>query len=246
MGSRKAPSGTVTIASRIHRIREALNPNGDSPLGWEDFRVFAGVHIGTAKKWESRNQISYDSAKDLAGKLTANGLPCTPDWIREGSPPTPDWIKKGPRRRFTPPKEDERPLDPRAVNGPAVGDIERSWEDRSDPTTPDEEGVKRPNGTAIALTLLRTLRTDGATSEDVARPDDPQAQRVVDMAARALATAVSLSWAQDEIAGNRVQRLKLADMFDRFADELYDDMHMGDAAAELMRAARALRGINDT
>lgn len=91
MGSVKTPKGTETVAERIRLIRRRLNPHGDGELPWPDFARFAGVPLGTAKKWESRDGISHDSAVQLAGRLADVGLACTPEWVRLGSPPIPAW-----------------------------------------------------------------------------------------------------------------------------------------------------------
>jgi hypothetical protein len=92
MGSVKTPKGVGTVASRIRAIRRALNPHGGKEMDWPAFATFAGVPLGTAKKWESRSQISADSAEQLAERLMGADLPCAPAWIRKGAPPAPAWL----------------------------------------------------------------------------------------------------------------------------------------------------------
>src|SRR5258705_7182668 len=92
MGSVKTPKGTETVAERIRLIRRRLNPHGTGELAWPGFAEFAGVSLGTAKKWEGRDGISEDKARELADRLAAAGYPCSWEWIRHGTEPTPDWV----------------------------------------------------------------------------------------------------------------------------------------------------------
>src|SRR5437899_1141253 len=96
MGSVKTPKGTETVAERIRLIRRQLNPHGNGELGWPGFAKFAGVSLGTAKKWESRDGISEDKARALAQTLTAAGYPCSWECIRHGTVPAPAWVAQEP------------------------------------------------------------------------------------------------------------------------------------------------------
>lgn len=156
-GSVKTPEGTTTVASRIRRLRSLANPLGQRPLRWPEFAQFAGVPLGTAKKWESRGQISHDLAVQLAKRLQEAGFACTAEWIRLGEGPPPRLLGAG--------QPGVKPSAPAVAESPAAGyDAERLV----------GEGVAKPAIDRARMSAAKALE----------RFSDPQDAKVVVRALR--------------------------------------------------------------